>query len=120
VNLMRTMNRSFGTLLLASAVTLACRSAANDNATKPSAPPAAGQPADTTQMRVTGTIRAVAIEGGCWRFDADDGRHFEISRSGAPADLLQDGKKATLELRARPDLMSTCMIGPIVEVVKVE
>lgn len=70
-------------------------------------------------MRLTGTVRAVGIEGGCWRFDADDGRNFEISRSGVPADLLQDGKKATLLLRARPDLMSTCMIGPIVEVVKV-
>jgi hypothetical protein len=116
---MRTMIRSFGTLLLASAVTLACRSAGNDDATKP-ATPAAGQPADTTQMRVTGTVRAVGIEGGCWRFDADDGRHFEISRSGVPDGLLQDGKQATLELRARPDLMSTCMIGPIVEVVKVE
>ncbi|MEP7327058.1 MAG: hypothetical protein ABI836_13995 [Gemmatimonadota bacterium] len=71
-------------------------------------------------MRLTGTVRAVGIEGGCWRFDADDGRSFEIARAGAPAGLLQDGRKATLEVRARPDLMSTCMIGPIVEVVKVE
>jgi hypothetical protein len=116
---MRTMIRNIATLLLALAITLACHSAAKDDATKPAAP-AAGQPRDTSQMRLTGTVRAVGIEGGCWRFDADDGRHFEISRSGAPAGLLQDGKKATLELRARPDLMSTCMIGPIVEVVKVD
>lgn len=115
---MGTMTRSLAPLLLAATLTLACRSAAND-ATKP-ATPAAGQPADTTQMRLTGTVRAVGIEGGCWRFDADDGRHFEISRAGVPAGLLQDGKKATLELRARPDLMSTCMIGPIVEVVTME
>ena len=117
---MRTLARSFGVLLLASVFALACRPAANDDATNPATPAAAGQPADTTQMRLTGTVRAVGIEGGCWRFDAEDGRNFEISRSGAPADLLQDGKKATLLLRARPDLMSTCMIGPIVEVVKVE
>jgi hypothetical protein len=71
-------------------------------------------------MRLTGTVRAVGVEGGCWQFEADDGRKFELARSFAPAALLQDGKKATLVLKARPDLMSTCMVGPIVEVVKVE
>lgn len=71
-------------------------------------------------MRLTGTVRAVGIEGGCWQFEADDGRKFELTRTGAPEGLLQDGKKATLVLRPRPDLMSACMIGPIVEVVTVE
>ena len=107
--------------LLAAIVCFGCRPAPNDGASKPAATsPAAGQPADTTQMRLTGTVRAVALEGGCWRFDADDGRKFEIAKASAPADLLQDGRKATLTVRERPDLMSSCMIGPIVEVVKVE
>lgn len=75
---------------------------------------------DTMDMRLTGTVRAVALEGGCWRFDSDDGRHFEISREGAPPSLLVDGRTATLVVRPRRDLMSTCMIGPIIEVVSVE
>ena len=74
---------------------------------------------DSTTFRASGTIRAVNLEGGCWRFDAEDGRHFEISRATAPAGLLVDGKQATLTLRPRSDLMSTCMIGPIAEVVTV-
>jgi hypothetical protein len=65
-------------------------------------------------------MHAVNLEGGCWRFDAEDGRHFEISRATAPAELLVDEKAATLTLRPRADLMSTCMIGPIAEVVGVE
>jgi len=71
-------------------------------------------------MRLHGTIRAVQVEGGCWRFDADDGKHYEIQHQSAPAGLLQDGKAVTLTLKLRPDLMSTCMVGPIAEVVKVE
>jgi hypothetical protein len=99
----------------------ACRGAPNDEPARPAAtPPSAAQPGDTSDMRLTGTVRAVGVEGGCWQFEADDGRKFELARSFAPSALLQDGKKATLVLKARPDLMSTCMVGPIVEVVKVE
>jgi hypothetical protein len=75
---------------------------------------------DSTTFRVGGTVRSVNLEGGCWRFDADDGRRFELDRGSAPAGLLVDGKPATLTLRPRPDLMSTCMIGPQVQVLKVE
>ena len=101
-------------------VATSCRSGSNDGTKPANSPPAAEPAADTTQMRLTGTVKAVGIEGGCWRFDSDDGRNFEISKAGVPADLLQDGKKATITVRPRPDLMSTCMIGPIIEVVKVE
>jgi hypothetical protein len=71
-------------------------------------------------FRVSGSVRRVNLEGGCWGFDAEDGRCFELSRAGAPGGLLVDGKRATLTLRIRPDLMSLCMIGPIVEVVGAE
>ena len=84
-----------------------------------SAPPAQEPLPDSTTFRARGTMHAVNLEGGCWRFDAEDGRHFEISKATAPAALLADGKQATLTLRPRPDLMSTCMIGPIAEVVTV-
>lgn len=105
---------------------IACRPGGNSrgDATPPdsSAPaPVTQEPmSDSTTFRASGTMHAVNLEGGCWRFDAEDGRHFEISRATAPAGLLVDGKQATLTLRPRSDLMSTCMIGPIAEVVTVE
>ena len=112
-------------LALAMGVALpGCRSSANagGEANRPdSAPPASQEPVpDSTTIRAAGTMRAVNVEGGCWRFDLQDGRHFEIVKSTAPEGLLGDGKQATLILRPRPDLMSTCMIGPIAEVVRVE
>ena len=101
-----------------------CSSSANSrgDANQPdSSTPASREPMpDSTTFRARGTIHAVNLEGGCWRFDAEDGRHFEISKATAPAGLLTDGKQATLVLRPRADLMSTCMIGPIAEVVTVE
>ena len=102
----------------------ACRTGANSGgqANRPdSLPPAIQEPmTDSTSVRASGTVHAVNLEGGCWRFDTQDGRHFEIEKGSAPAGLLTDGKQATLTLRPRPDLMSTCMIGPIAEVIKVE
>lgn len=116
------MNRTIAALALA--LLLGCRAGANQGSevNRPdSGPPAAQEPmTDSTTFRASGTIHSVNIEGGCWRFDAQDGKHYEISQSSAPSGLLVDGKQATLTLRPRPDLMSTCMIGPIVEVVKVE
>ncbi len=110
------------TLVLAAAVLVACRPASNGALQRPdSAPPTAQEPMpDSTTFRATGTVRSVNVEGGCWRFEANDGKHYELSRGSAPAGLLADGKQAILILRPRPDLMSTCMVGPIVEVVRVE
>jgi hypothetical protein len=113
-------------LVLALAIALldGCRSGANsgrEGNLPDSAPPPGQEPMpDSATIRAGGTVRAVSVEGGCWRFEAEDGRHFEIEKGSAPEGLLVDGKQATLTLRPRPDLMSSCMIGPIAEVVKVE
>lgn len=76
-------------------------------------------PTSDSGFQVSGTVHRLAVEGGCWRFDAEDGRHFELTPSLAPAELLADGQAATLELRLRPDQMSTCQVAPLVEVMKV-
>lgn len=113
-------------LVLTLAVTTlgGCRSGANsgrETNLPDSAPLSSQEPLpDSATIRASGTVRSINLEGGCWRFEAQDGRHFEIEKGSAPAGLLVDGKQATLTLRPRPDMMSTCMIGPIAEVVKVE
>ena len=115
------------TILAITAGTLAIISCSSGSNARPeaespdSSAPVTQQPmSDSTTFRASGTIHAVNVEGGCWRFDTEDGRHFEIIKATAPAGLLVDGKTATLTLRPRSDMMSTCMIGPMAEVVAVE
>jgi hypothetical protein len=118
------MKPNFRAIAIVTLLLAGCRAGANagGDTSPPDTAPYAGQETmtDSTSFRTSGTVRAVNVEGGCWRFDADDGRRFEIEKGSAPAGLLEDGRKATLTLRPRPDLMSTCMIGPIAEVLKVE
>jgi hypothetical protein len=71
-------------------------------------------------MQIKGTVRSVNVEGGCWRLDAANGSHYEIHKGSAPSGLLEDGRQVTVTVKLRPDLMSTCMVGPIIEVLKVE
>lgn len=109
--------RGAGALLLLAALLPACRQ--QEAATTPAAPDSNGSTpvaADST-FTASGTIHRVKVEGGCWRFDLEDGRHFELL-AGADSSLLADGRRTTLTLRARPDLMSLCQIGPIAEVLK--
>ena len=108
--------------LIAGLLALGCQAASNagNDTSRPDTSAAVQEPMDNPTIKSAGTVRAVNLEGGCWRFDAADGKQYEIEKGSAPASLLQDGKQATLTLRPRPDLMSTCQIGPIVEVVKVE
>ncbi|MEO8200719.1 MAG: hypothetical protein ABI679_09385 [Gemmatimonadota bacterium] len=101
----------------------ACRPAPPDvanGATRPDTITPSSPPTANTDMRVSGTIHSVNIEGGCWRFDAANGTKYEILKSSAPSGLLEDGKQVTLTVKPRPELMSTCQVGPILEVVTVE
>ncbi|MEO8294580.1 MAG: hypothetical protein ABI613_03615 [Gemmatimonadota bacterium] len=77
-------------------------------------------PAASSDMQIKGTVHLVNVEGGCWRLDAANGSHYEIYKGSAPAGLLEDGRQVTATVKLRPDLMSICMVGPIIEVISVE
>lgn len=79
---------------------------------------AAQQSGDSGAMMVSGMVKRVEVSGGCWQFVASDSTHYELRAEQAPADLLVDGKQASLNLKPRPDLMSNCMVGQIVDVVR--
>jgi hypothetical protein len=80
--------------------------------------PSAALAAD--EIRVEGTVKASQVGAGCWQFVGTDGTSYELRRGQAPTTLFVDGTHATLVLRRRADLMSTCQVGQIVDVVRVE
>lgn len=64
---------------------------------------------------VTGTIQHRDIGTGAWALVTDDGVSYEIPRS-ADKKLLKAGQKAKVTGQVREDVMTTAMIGPVLEV----
>lgn len=75
--------------------------------------------ADPDEITVTGTANKVEVGVNCWRFSGEDGKGYELRPDQAPADVLVDGKRQTLVLKLRADLMSSCQVGQLVDVVRV-
>ena len=74
----------------------------------------------TGELRFHGTIRFVEVEGGCWQFQTDNGRRFELRPGQAPDAILRDGTAAMLVLDLRTDLASVCQVGTVADVERVE
>lgn len=66
-------------------------------------------------LTLPGTMEHLNIEGGCWRFTADDGTSYQPAGGGS--DLYQDGLRVTITGIPRP-LATLCQVGPILEVLK--
>ncbi|OUL24459.1 MULTISPECIES: hypothetical protein [unclassified Nostoc] len=64
---------------------------------------------------VTGTIQHRDIGTGAWALVTDDGVTYEIPRS-VDKKLLKEGQKAKVTGQVREDVMTTAMIGPVLEV----
>jgi hypothetical protein len=76
--------------------------------------------ASTGEVRVSGTVHLLAVEGGCWHLAATDGARYELRPEQAPAGVLQDGAQVTVIVRPRGDVGSSCMVGQVVDVRRVE
>ena len=72
------------------------------------------------EIRVSGTVRFVSVEGGCWQLQAQNGARYELRRTQAPSRVLVDGAQVVLVVRLRTDLVSPCMVGDVVDVERVE
>lgn len=72
------------------------------------------------EITVTGTVNKVEVGVNCWRFAGEDGTGYELRVDQAPDGVLVDGKHQTLVLKLRADLMSSCQVGQIVDVLRVE
>ncbi len=76
--------------------------------------------APSVEIRVSGTVRFVSVEGGCWQLQAQNGARYELRRTQAPSRVFVDGAQVVLVVRLRTDLGSTCMVGDVVDVERVE
>jgi len=66
-------------------------------------------------VTITGTIERRNIGLGVWAFVTEDGVTYQIPKS-ADKNLLKSGQKAKVTGEVRNDLMTTAMIGPVLEV----
>ena len=72
------------------------------------------------EIRATGMVEKTEVGVNCWRLAAEDGASYELRTDQAPAELLQHGRKVTVVLKPRTDLMSACQVGKLVDVIRVE
>jgi hypothetical protein len=138
------IRRSFGLWLAVVVVLAACATASDDAssappATSPSLVPASEQPvvSGTPQLgtaRITGTLGADSIEGGCGYLQAADGTRYQVSYpdgwelSLSPLELRDPdgnafagpGDEVTVTGEVATDMASICQIGPIFRAVTVE
>ena len=86
-----------------------------------------GPPVDTAvtyvkkqgELRLTGIMNLIPVEGGCWKFTAISGKSYELV--GSTLDSLHvEGATVTIRVRERPNLKSTCMVGLIAEVIGID
>ncbi|MDF5709187.1 MAG: hypothetical protein PUP90_16365 [Nostoc sp. S4] len=66
-------------------------------------------------ITLTGTIQRRDIGPGAWALVTEEGVTYEILK-GADKDLLKTGQKAKVKGQVREDIMTTAMIGPVLEV----
>ncbi|GCL35165.1 MULTISPECIES: hypothetical protein [Sphaerospermopsis] len=66
-------------------------------------------------ITITGKIERRNIGLGAWAFVTDDGVTYEIPKS-ADKNLLKSGQKVSITGKIRDDIMTTAMIGPVLQV----
>ena len=67
---------------------------------------------------LTGTMRHIPLEGGCWQFTSGDGSTYQLAGEQA-AKLLVDGIHAEIVVRDTPGRHTICMTGKSVEVLTI-
>lgn len=66
---------------------------------------------------IQATVQLAQVGGGCWTLVASDGVRYEPIN--LPQDLQQDGVRVHVWMDAVDDLVSTCMVGRIVEITRI-
>lgn len=83
------------------------------------APGCATSPSGGGMVNVTGTVQHITLEGGFWAIRGDDGKTYDPV-GGLPAEFQKEGLRVRLDAKARPDVASFHMVGPMVDIVKIQ
>jgi hypothetical protein len=127
----RSMNRKACSFALAFVAAFALASCAPKQETTTETTPPAEEttpppaPMDTSSMTppageitIEGVVTKVPVEGGCWVIKTADGTQYEPTV--LVEDLRVEGEKVRAVVVPRPNMTSVCMVGPMVEIVRIE
>jgi len=78
--------------------------------------PAFVDPLEPGSPAVAGSVQFLNLEGGCWTIEVRDQHYLPLN---LPAEFRRDDLEITTEMRVRNDYGSTCMVGPVVEILSI-
>jgi len=70
-----------------------------------------------TDLRITGVVSRLELEGGFFAIRGDDGVTYDPTN--LPPEFQKDGLKVEAEARRRDDMMGIHQVGPIVQLVRI-
>ena len=79
--------------------------------------PSPAAEAGGTDIRITGTVSHVELEGGYYAIRGDDGVTYDPTN--LPPEFQKDGLEVEAEARRRDDMMGIHQGGPIVQLVRI-
>ena len=94
-----------------------CGSSAGDRDEAGWVSPTPAAEAGGTDVKLTGVVRHVELEGGFYAIRGDDGVTYDPTN--LPPEFQKDGLKVEAEARRRDDMMGIHQAGPIVQLVRI-
>jgi hypothetical protein len=71
----------------------------------------------TGELRISGTVHFLEVEGGCWQLETDSGRRYELQPEQAP--LLRDGARVSVVAQPAGGSATGCQVGMPLDVRRV-
>jgi hypothetical protein len=65
----------------------------------------------TGELRLSGTVRFLEVDGGCWQLDAGEGRRYELLPEQAPGSLLRHGARVSIVGQLAEASDTGCSVG---------
>jgi hypothetical protein len=73
----------------------------------------------TGELHISGTVRFLQIEIGCWQLEGVDGRRYELQPGQVPTSLLRDRARVRVVGQLAEKSESGCQVGMPLDVLRV-
>lgn len=73
----------------------------------------------TGELHISGTVRFLQVEIGCWQLEGVDGRRYELQPGQVPASLLRDRARVRVVGQPAEKAESGCQVGMPLDVLRV-